>query len=135
MKITTLIIDDEPLARQRIRNLLTDISEIEILDECATGKKAIKAIESNKPDLIFLDIQLKDMTGFNVLEKIDNALKPIVVFITAYNEYALKAFDSFLKHRAIPYRFQSSKYVLDYSPSFFERLRWHLQSKYPSPLP
>ncbi|WP_223115305.1 LytR/AlgR family response regulator transcription factor [Hanstruepera ponticola] len=95
MKITTLIIDDEPLARQRIRNLLTDIVEIEILDECATGKKAIKAIESNKPDLIFLDIQLKDMTGFNVLEKIDNALKPIVVFITAYNEYALKAFEFF----------------------------------------
>ncbi|MBP92843.1 MAG: DNA-binding response regulator [Flavobacteriaceae bacterium] len=93
--MTTLIIDDEPLARQRIRNLLSDISEIEILEECATGKKAIKAIESNKPDLIFLDIQLKDMTGFNVLEKIDNAFKPIVVFVTAYNEYALKAFDFF----------------------------------------
>lgn len=95
MKITTLIIDDEPLARQRIKNLLIDISDIEILEECATGKKAIKAIDELNPDLIFLDIQLKDMTGFNVLEKINTTIKPIVVFITAYSEYALKAFDFF----------------------------------------
>lgn len=95
MKITTLIIDDEPLARQRIKNLLSDINDIEILDECSTGKKAIKAIENNKPDIIFLDIQLKDMTGFNVLEKIDISINPIVVFITAYNEFALKAFEFF----------------------------------------
>ena len=95
MKITTLIIDDEPLARQRISNLLQDVNELELIGECATGKKAIQSINELKPNLIFLDIQLKDMTGFNVLEQINTSIKPIVVFVTAYDEYALKAFDFF----------------------------------------
>ena len=95
MKITTLIIDDEPLARQRISNLLQDVDDLELIGECATGKKAIQSINELKPNLIFLDIQLKDMTGFNVLEQINSAVKPIVVFVTAYDEYALKAFDFF----------------------------------------
>ena len=93
MQITTLIIDDEPLARQRIRNLLTDRSQIEILDECRTGSEAISKIQEYTPDLIFLDIQMKDMTGFEVLEKLKISKKTLIVFVTAYDEFALKAFD------------------------------------------
>ena len=93
MQITTLIIDDEPLARQRIRNLLTDRSQIQILDECRTGSEAISKIEAYTPDLIFLDIQMKDMTGFEVLEKLKISKKTLIVFVTAYDEFALKAFD------------------------------------------
>ncbi|WP_250434697.1 LytR/AlgR family response regulator transcription factor [Hanstruepera flava] len=95
MTVKTIIIDDEPLARQRIKILLNDVPEIEVIDECSTGKKAIKSIDTLNPDLIFLDIQLKDMTGFNILEKISPESKPMVIFITAYNDYALKAFDVF----------------------------------------
>ncbi|WP_223033656.1 LytR/AlgR family response regulator transcription factor [Hanstruepera marina] len=95
MTVKTIIIDDEPLARQRIKILLNDVPEIEVIDECSTGKKAIKSIDTLNPDLIFLDIQLKDMTGFNILEKINPESKPMVIFITAYNDYALKAFDVF----------------------------------------
>jgi two-component system LytT family response regulator len=95
MELKTLIIDDETLARQRLFNLAKDVPELNIIGECATGKEAIKAINKLKPDLIFLDIQLKDLTGFDVLEKITTEQKPLVVFVTAYNEYALKAFDFF----------------------------------------
>lgn len=93
MQITTLIIDDEPLARLRIRNLLTDRTQIQILDECRTGSEAISKIEEYTPDLIFLDIQMKDMTGFEVLEKLTIPKKTLIVFVTAYDEFALKAFD------------------------------------------
>lgn len=92
-KISVLIIDDEELARQRLINLVKDISELNLLGTCKTGKEAIKKINNNAPDLIFLDIQLKDMSGFDVLERLE--VKPTIIFITAYNEYALKAFDYF----------------------------------------
>lgn len=93
MQITTLIIDDEPLARMRIRNLLTDRTQIHILDECRTGNEAVFKIKEHTPDLIFLDIQMKDMTGFEVLEKLTIPKKTLIVFVTAYDEFALKAFD------------------------------------------
>jgi len=95
MKLKTLIIDDEPLARLRLINLLEEVHEIEIVKECKTGKTAIESINNLEPDLIYLDIQLKDMTGFNVLEQINSNKKPMVVFITAYDKFALKAFDFF----------------------------------------
>ena len=95
MKLKTLIIDDEPLARLRLVNLLEDVPEIEIICQCKTGQDAIKKINKVEPDLLFLDIQLKDMTGFNVLENISINKKPIVIFITAFDKYALKAFDFF----------------------------------------
>jgi len=95
MKINTLIIDDESLARQRIVNLVNDVPELDLIGQCATGKEAISAIDSLQPDVIFLDIQMKDLNGFDVLERITVDKKPIVVFVTAYDEYALKAFDYF----------------------------------------
>lgn len=88
-----LVIDDEELARKRVLNLLEEIDEIEILGECSNGKTAIKRINAEKPDLIFLDINMKDMNGFEVLKQVEVSPKPIVIFVTAYDNYALKAFD------------------------------------------
>ncbi|APG59049.1 LytR/AlgR family response regulator transcription factor [Christiangramia salexigens] len=88
-----LIIDDEELARKRVLNLLEDIEEISVIGECATGKSAVKSINEQRPDLIFLDINMKDMNGFEVLQKVEISPKPIVIFVTAYDNYALKAFD------------------------------------------
>lgn len=91
--MTALVIDDEELARKRVVNLLDDISEIEVIGECSNGKTAIKEINGKKPDLIFLDINMKDMNGFEVLQKIDISPKPVVVFVTAYDNFASRAFD------------------------------------------
>lgn len=88
-----LVIDDEELARRRIVNLLEDIQEIELIGECSNGKTALEKINLLKPDLIFLDINMKDMNGFEVLKQVDISPKPIVIFVTAYDNYALKAFD------------------------------------------
>lgn len=95
MNISCLIIDDEPLARKRIQTLVADIPEFVLLGECGTGKQAIEAIKKHVPDFIFLDIQMKDMTGFDVLEQLDPVDYPLIVFVTAYDEYALKAFEFF----------------------------------------
>ncbi|MFI1771920.1 LytR/AlgR family response regulator transcription factor [Thalassobellus citreus] len=93
--IKALIIDDEFLARKRVANLLNDVPEIDLIDECSSGKEAIDAINEKKPDLIFLDIQMTDMTGFDILKQIPPAIRPLVIFITAFDEFALKAFDFF----------------------------------------
>lgn len=90
----TLIIDDEGLARARVRRLLEDHwPEIELAGQCGNGTEAIAAIGEHEPDFIFLDIQMKDMTGFEVLEAIEPADRPLVIFVTAYDEYAIRAFD------------------------------------------
>ncbi|MGV6828294.1 MAG: LytR/AlgR family response regulator transcription factor [Flavobacteriales bacterium] len=95
MKITCLIIDDEPLARKRLQNLVAYAPNLVNLGQAKTGKEAIKMIKNLNPDLIFLDIQMKDMTGFDVLNKINATNRPIVIFVTAFDEYAIKAFDYF----------------------------------------
>ncbi|MFD1096499.1 LytR/AlgR family response regulator transcription factor [Salegentibacter chungangensis] len=88
-----LIVDDEILARKRILNLLTSVDKITVIEECSNGKTAIERINKLKPDLLFLDINMKDMNGFEVLQNVNISPKPIVVFVTAYDHYALKAFD------------------------------------------
>lgn len=88
-----LIVDDEVWARTRIRDLLSKEQGIEIVGECATGKEAIAGIVALKPDLVFLDIQLPDVNGFDVLEAIEGA-RPDVIFATAYDQYAIRAFDA-----------------------------------------
>jgi two-component system LytT family response regulator len=90
-KITAIIIDDEKLARTVIRNYLNNYSEIEIVDECKNGYEGFKSISSHKPDLIFLDIQMPKISGFELLELIDDP--PEVIFSTAFDHYALKAFE------------------------------------------
>lgn len=93
--VRTLIIDDESLARRRIRHLLGPRTDVEILGECRNGVEAIEAIRAERPELIFLDIQMKDMTGFEVLENIPSDEMPLVIFVTAYDQYAISAFDVF----------------------------------------
>lgn len=88
-----LVVDDEELARKRVLNLLDEVHEIEVLGECSNGKSAIAQINKLKPELVFLDINMKDMNGFEVLKKLQVSPKPVVVFVTAYDNYATKAFD------------------------------------------
>jgi two-component system, LytTR family, response regulator len=92
-KIRTLIIDDEELARERLRSLLARESRIEIVGEAGDGKAAVALIENEKPDLVFLDVQMPEMNGFEVLASIEDEARPNVVFCTAHDKFALKAFD------------------------------------------
>lgn len=89
-----LIVDDEELARERVRTLLEPERDVEIVGECGNGFEAIRAIEQRHPDLIFLDVQMPRIDGFGVLEAVrDRPHLPAVVFVTAYDAYALKAFE------------------------------------------
>src|SRR6186997_1494863 len=92
-KIRTLIVDDEPLARRNLRLLLEQDSQIEILEECRNGREAVKAINTLSPDLIFLDIQMPEMDGFDVLAHVGPEQIQAIIFVTAFDQYALKAFD------------------------------------------
>ncbi len=94
MTIRAVIVDDEPLARRRIRDLLAAASDVEVVAECANGRDAIKAIESSRPDLLFLDIQMPEVDGFEVLETIGVGRVPVVVFVTSYDQFAVKAFEA-----------------------------------------
>jgi two-component system LytT family response regulator len=93
-KIRTLIVDDEPLARSNVSLLLQPDPEIEIIGECASGAEALAVIRSAKPDLVFLDVQMPECDGFDVLELLGNDLPPAVIFVTAYDQYALQAFEA-----------------------------------------
>lgn len=93
MIIRTLIIDDEPRARQGIRARLQDFPDIRIIGECSSGLEAVEIIKTTTPDLIFLDIQMPEMNGFEMLQKIPSHVMPIVIFVTAYDQYAVKAFE------------------------------------------
>jgi two-component system LytT family response regulator len=92
-KIRTLIVDDEPLARCNLRLLLEKDPQIEILEECRNGREAVKAINTLSPDLIFLDIQMPEMDGFDVLAHAGPEQIQAIIFVTAFDQYALKAFD------------------------------------------
>jgi len=93
IKIRTLIVDDMPLARERIRMILGADPEIEIIGECADGDEAVEAIKNLKPEFVFLDVQMPGLDGFSVVEKIGVEKMPVVVFVTAYDEFAIKAFE------------------------------------------
>jgi two-component system LytT family response regulator len=92
-KIRTLIVDDEPLARQNIRLLLKEDPEIELAGECGSGAEALKVIQKQPLDLLFLDIQMPELSGFDVLEQIDAEKIPAVIFVTAFDQYAIRAFE------------------------------------------
>jgi two-component system, LytTR family, response regulator len=91
--IRALIVDDEALARERVRTLLDATPGVTVLAECTGGREAVEAILEHQPDLVFLDVQMPDLDGFQVLEALGDDDLPAIVFVTAYDEYALRAFD------------------------------------------
>ncbi len=92
-KIQALIVDDEPLARKKIRMLLEREADIAIIGECANGQKAVAAIQEEEPDLLFLDVQMPGLDGFGVLQTIAPEQWPVTIFVTAYEQHALRAFE------------------------------------------
>jgi len=108
--ISTLIVDDERLARSRLRRLLNPDPEIEIAGECANGLEAVDFLRRHTPGLVFLDVQMPGMDGFEVLQKAKSEPLPVVVFVTAYDHYALRAFEV---------------HAFDYLLKPFDRRRFH----------
>ena len=94
MNIRALIVDDEPLARERIRILLRDEPDVEIAGECAAGAEAVAQIEKQNPDLLFLDVQMPEKNGFEVLQSVPIDTLPVVIFTTAFDQHAVRAFDA-----------------------------------------
>lgn len=93
MKLNALIADDEPLARERLRFLLSDDDEFEIIGECRNGREVVAALREKRCDVLFLDIEMPGKGGFDVIEQIGTSQMPVTVFVTAHNNHALKAFD------------------------------------------
>jgi two-component system LytT family response regulator len=93
-QLRVLIVDDEPLARRGIRNqILKQQTDVDIIGECSNGREAVEAVRSLRPDLVFLDIQMPELDGFEVIKAIGVERMPAVVFVTAYDQYALQAFE------------------------------------------
>jgi len=93
MKIRTLIVDDEPLACGRLRQLLEAEADLEIVGECANGREAVNAIRKESPDLVLLDVQMPVLDGFGVLAELSGGKLPAIIFVTAHDKFALKAFE------------------------------------------
>jgi len=99
MRLRTLLVDDEPLALERLHALLEEDADLEIVGSSSDGLQALEAIRSLQPDLLFLDIQMPELDGFEVLEALESAEMPLVVFATAYDQHAIRAFEA----RALDY--------------------------------
>jgi two-component system LytT family response regulator len=110
-RIRALIVDDEPLARSNLRVLLGQDTDIESVQECGSGAEAVSQIRAERPDLVFLDVQMPECGGFEVLKMLEAEDMPVIVFVTAYDEYALRAFDAG---------------ALDYLLKPFDDARFHL---------
>lgn len=108
-RIRALIVDDEPLARRRLRRRLNQHADVDIIGDCANGREAIAAIREQAPDLVFLDVQMPEMDGFAVMAALEADGMPLVIFVTAYDQYALRAFEV---------------YALDYLLKPFDRQRF-----------
>jgi two-component system LytT family response regulator len=92
-KVRTLIVDDESLGRERLRQFLQKEPEVEVIGECADGQAAVEAIQQQSPELIFLDVQMPELDGFGVVETIGAESSPVIVFVTAHDNFALRAFE------------------------------------------
>ncbi|HXD32880.1 MAG TPA: LytTR family DNA-binding domain-containing protein [Pyrinomonadaceae bacterium] len=93
-KIRAIVVDDEPLARRGIRQLLTPHRDVEVVAEARNGREAIRAVRELKPDLLFLDIQMPELDGFDVIREVGARAMPAVIFVTAHDEFAVRAFDA-----------------------------------------
>lgn len=98
-RIRTILVDDESLARRGLEIRLRDAPDFEVVAQCANGREAVAAITEHKPDLVFLDIQMPGLSGFDVVAALPHEGMPLVVFVTAYDQYAIRAFDA----RAVDY--------------------------------
>ena len=114
MNIRAFIVDDELLARKRVKRLLADEPDISVIAECGTGREAVKIIQETSPDLLFLDIQMPGLGGFDVLQSISGEKAPVIIFITAYDQHALKAFEVHaLDYLLKPYKPERFKEAVD----------------------
>jgi len=93
-KIRVAVVDDEPLARSNLKVLLRRDPEVELVSDCGSGAEALREIRKNKPEIVFLDVQMPECDGFDVLEQLGADLPPALVFVTAYDQYALQAFEA-----------------------------------------
>jgi two-component system LytT family response regulator len=93
MKTNALIVDDEPLARDRLQKLLDAVPDVTVVGQCTNGKEAVEAIREKAPDLVFLDVQMPELDGFGVLAELQAEEIPVVIFVTAHDQFALKAFE------------------------------------------
>src|SRR3712207_3945576 len=94
MTIRTILVDDEPLAIQGLQLRLEKYEDVEIVDTCSNGREAIRSIKTHKPDLVFLDIQMPGFDGFSVIQGLMEVEPPLFVFVTAYSDHALRAFEA-----------------------------------------
>jgi two-component system, LytTR family, response regulator len=109
MAVRTLIVDDERMARKRLRTLLTADADVDVVGECSNGRDAVTAIHEREPDLVFLDVQMPELDGLAVVQAIGVHRMPVTVFVTAFDQYALKAFEA---------------HALDYLTKPFDRERF-----------
>ena len=124
VKIRSLVVDDEPLARKALRDIVSKCDDIEIVGECSNGFEVVKQVGEKKPDLIFLDIQMPKLDGFDVVELLGDE-SPFIIFVTAYDEYALRAFETHaLDYLMKPVRLERLEQAL-------ERVREQMRSKIP----
>jgi two-component system, LytTR family, response regulator len=91
-KLRTMIVDDEPLARERLASLLSAEQDIEVIGQCRDGEEAVLGIQQHKPDLVFMDVQMPALNGFEVIDAVGSEHMPLVIFVTAYDQHALRAF-------------------------------------------
>lgn len=122
-RIRALIVDDEPLARAMIRRMLSDHADVEIAGECENGSQAIVAIRQSAPDLVFLDVQMPGADGFAVIEALAAEQLPIIIFVTAYDQYAVRAFQV----RALDYLLKP--FDRERFEQALERARAHIRSE------
>ena len=123
-RIRTLVVDDEPIARERVLSLLQQEDDVEVVGECGDGAQAVAAIQHQVPDLVFLDVQMPGVDGFGVIEAIGAEKMPTVVFVTAYDEYALRAFEVHaLDYLLKPFGRDRFRQTLSHARAHLERRR------------
>ncbi len=115
-----MIVDDEPIARDRVRRMLREEKDIEIIGECGNGAETVAFINEHEPDLVFLDIQMPEMNGFEVLQAIDSDKIPAVIFVTAFDQYAIHAFDV----HALDYLLKP------FTQKRFQQTMWHIRGQF-----
>ena len=123
-KIRALVVDDEPMARDRVLSLLQQEDDVEVVGECGDGTQAVLAIQNQSPDLVFLDVQMPGHDAFEVIQAVGADRMPTVIFVTAYDEYALKAFEVHaLDYLLKPFGRDRFQRTLQHARAYLERRR------------